>query len=117
MELAIGLSLTVLLVTYTMYQSITDSLTHTAYLKMIDIWLLFCLLVPFITFMLEIYLLVQKSQANLNDTSKGWVKDEREIEQRPQKRMKQIQWFVHGFTLVFILLYFIVALLMFNEVL
>ncbi len=117
MELAIGLSLTILLVTYTMYQSITESLTKTAYLKMIDYWLLFCLLVPFITFMLEIYLLKQKNKANLNDSSKGWVKDEKEIENRPQKCRKQFQYIIYSFTLLFLSLYFIIALLMFQEVL
>jgi hypothetical protein len=35
-EVAIGLSLTIMLVMYTMYQSISDSLIKTAYLKMID---------------------------------------------------------------------------------
>jgi hypothetical protein len=35
-ELAAGLSLTIMLVMYTMYQSISESLVKTAYLKMID---------------------------------------------------------------------------------
>ena len=54
-ELGIGLLLTVLLVMYTLYQSITGSLLQTAYLKMIDYWLLFCLFIPFISFMIEIH--------------------------------------------------------------
>jgi hypothetical protein len=52
-EVAIGLSLTIMLVMYTMYQSISDSLIKTAYLKMIDYWLLFCLLMPFVIFMIN----------------------------------------------------------------
>jgi hypothetical protein len=117
MELAIGLSLTVLLVTYTMYQSISESLTKTAYLKMIDYWLLFCLLVPFITFMVEIYLFLQKNDANLKESSEGWVKDEKEIEKRLLKRRKQFQYIVYCSTLLFLSLYFIISLLMFQEVL
>ncbi len=35
-------------------QSISHSLPKTAYLKMIDIWLMFCLLIPFGIFMIEI---------------------------------------------------------------
>ena len=54
-ELAAGLSLTIMLVMYTMYQSISESLVKTAYLKMIDYWLLFCLLTPFVIFMIEIF--------------------------------------------------------------
>ena len=53
-EMAIGLSLTIMLVMYTLYQSINAALTMTAYLKMIDIWLLFCLFVPFIIFLIEV---------------------------------------------------------------
>jgi len=67
--------------------------------------------------MLEIYLLQQKNKAGLNDSSKGWVKDEKEIEERPQKRQKQFQYIVYSFTLLFLSLYFFIALLMFQEVL
>jgi len=45
LELAIGLSLTVMLVMYTMYQGVSSTLPQTAYLKFIDIWLIVCLLV------------------------------------------------------------------------
>ena len=52
-EQAAGLTLTIMLVMYTMYQSISDEMAKTAYLKMIDFWLIFCLLVPFFTFLIE----------------------------------------------------------------
>jgi hypothetical protein len=54
LDLAIGLSLTIMLVMYTMYQSISQSLPQTAYLKFIDIWLMFCLLVPFFVFVVQV---------------------------------------------------------------
>jgi hypothetical protein len=38
-----------------MYQSISESLTKTAYLKMIDFWLIFCLLIPFIILLTELF--------------------------------------------------------------
>ena len=53
-DLAIGLALTILLVVYTMYQSVQDSLPKTAYLKLIDIWLMFCLFVPFLVFLIQL---------------------------------------------------------------
>ena len=62
MELAVGFTLTIMLVMYTMYQSINDSLTKTAYLKMIDFWLLFCLLLPLTIFMLEVFHILQKTK-------------------------------------------------------
>ena len=61
-ELAISLTLTIMLDMYTLYQSITEPLTKTAYLKMIDYWLLFCLLTPFAIFMIEINWLLQKTK-------------------------------------------------------
>ena len=46
-EVTIMVALTSMLVTYTMYQSISEYLPHTSYLKMIDIWLIGGLLFPF----------------------------------------------------------------------
>ena len=37
-----------------MYQSVQDSLPKTAYLKLIDIWLMFCLFVPFLVFLIQL---------------------------------------------------------------
>jgi hypothetical protein len=53
LDVAVTLSLTVLLVMYTLYQSISMSTPKTAYLKLIDYWLIFCLLVPFLIFLIE----------------------------------------------------------------
>ena len=52
-DMAVTLSLTVLLVMYTFYQSLSESIPKTSYIKLIDIWLIFCLLVPFATFLVE----------------------------------------------------------------
>ncbi len=54
-EATIMVSLTSMLVLYTLYQSIAVSLPRTAYLKMIDIWLLFGLMIPFFVFLLEVF--------------------------------------------------------------
>jgi len=110
-EMAIGLSLTILLVMYTMYQSISESLIKTAYLKMIDYWLLFCLLVPFLIFMIEIYWLLQKTQ-NLNATAKGWIIDEK---QKISYR-KQIRYIALGITICFISIYIFAAIFMYYEI-
>ena len=47
-EVSIMIALTSMLVTYTLYQSISEYLPHTSYMKMIDIWLLGGLIFPFI---------------------------------------------------------------------
>ena len=71
-ELAVGLTLTIMLVMYTLYQSINESMTKTAYLKMIDYWLLFCLLVPFTIFMIEICWLLIK-QTEDSEKEERWI--------------------------------------------
>ena len=53
--MAIGFSLTVMLVMYTMFQGVSQSLPKTAYLKFIDYWLNFCLIVPFAVFLTETF--------------------------------------------------------------
>jgi len=62
LELALGLTLTVMLVIYTMFQSISGAVTKTAYLKWLDYWLFFCLLMPFLIFMIEVFWLLQKKR-------------------------------------------------------
>jgi hypothetical protein len=109
-EVAIGLSLTIMLVMYTMYQSISDKLIRTAYLKMIDYWLLFCLLMPFVIFMIEIYwLLINKKE--LTSTENGWVAGKHDI----TKNRKIIRCLVFAITLLYIIIYTSVSWLMYND--
>ena len=105
-EVAMGLSLTVLLVMYTMYQSISAALTKTAYLKMIDFWLLFCLLVPFVIFMIEVYWLLRKIR-------KIGIIDPKGIQKRnwfPANR-QIIQHFVFCITIICICLFAALAVI------
>jgi len=106
-EAAIGLSLTVMLVMYTMYQSISDKLIRTAYLKMIDYWLLFCLLMPFVIFMIEIYWLLMDKK-KLNSTENGWMADKQEI----TTNRKIVSRFVFAITLFYLIIYTLVSLAM-----
>ena len=46
-EVSIMIALTSMLVTYTLFQSISHHLPHTSYMKMIDIWLFGGLIFPF----------------------------------------------------------------------
>ena len=46
--------MTIMLVMYTMYQGVSQSLPKTADMKFIDWWLLFCVIMPFLVFMIEI---------------------------------------------------------------
>jgi hypothetical protein len=111
-ELAIGLSLTIMLVMYTMYQSISESSIKTAYLKMIDYWLLFCLLMPFFIFMIEIHWLRHTNQ-NPNTSKKCWIGKNENLR---KKNRKIIKCLVHGITIIFIIIYVAIAIAMHREI-
>ena len=51
-----SLNVTVMLVLTTMFISISDNLPKTAYIKMIDIWLIFNLCKPFVDILVQTYI-------------------------------------------------------------
>lgn len=51
-EATIMVSLTTMLVTYTLYQSISDALPKTGTIKLVDIWLLVGMMLPFVVFLI-----------------------------------------------------------------
>ena len=123
-EATIQVSLTSMLVMYTLYQSIAVSLPQTAYLKMIDVWLLFGLMMPFIVFLLEVFFelviaTMKKSDNEENNKVKSIVNSKfgYPIAQRQKKpafkidKWKKIgQISVVSITIGFILLYWGIAL-------
>ena len=112
LQFAIGLVLTVMLVMYTMYQGVSASLPKTAYLTFFDAWVFFCLLVPFIVFLIEVYWEIcrtkrMKKLENNSTKTVGWIKKEK-IVTIPYRA--QIQISVIFCTVVFILFYIGVAI-------
>merc|ERR1712013_825658 len=55
-EAIISVNLTVMLVLTTMFISVSGSLPKTSYIKMVDIWLIFNLVVPFVEVLLQTYI-------------------------------------------------------------
>ena len=55
-EAVVTVNLTGMLVLTTMYLSVAGSLPQTSYVKMIEIWLLFTLMVPFVEVLLHVYM-------------------------------------------------------------
>jgi ABC-type phosphate transport system permease subunit len=107
-ELAVGLTLTIMLVMYTMYQSINDSFVKTAYLKMIDYWLLFCLLTPLAVFLIEIFWLLNKTKESLKAEQKKWTSKDNKKKEMSNRRFVQI--LVPSLTIIFTVSYFAVAI-------
>ena len=60
-EATIMVALTAMLVMYTLFQSISASMPSTAYLKLLDIWLIFGLVMPFVVFTVEAEYLTKSS--------------------------------------------------------
>ena len=56
--------LTTMLVMYTLYASVSSSMPNTAYLKFIDIFMLYGLVLPFITFVCEVIVMIMKHHEN-----------------------------------------------------
>jgi hypothetical protein len=66
-EATIMVALTSMLVMYTLYQSVASSLPQTSYLKMVDLWLLAGLILPF--FVLIVLILADASMNKCLDIS------------------------------------------------
>ncbi len=107
--MAVTLSLTVMLVMYTLYQSISQTIPKTAYMKLVDYWLIFCLLVPFIIFIVESvwYLDQSKKKKQENKRNNGWVRQAVYQNVIPQKL---IQITLPTFTILFIVGFFVLAI-------
>ena len=104
LHMTIALTLTVMLVMYTMYQSILASMTHTAYLKMLDYWLLFCQLTPFLVFIIEVYWLLKKSSSE--QSRRKWFR--RVLDSYLSQDFLKI--FIPAVTFVFVISYAIAAI-------
>ena len=55
-ETVVAINLTTMLVIVTLFVSISENLPATSYMKMMDIWLLFNLLVPFILIIIHTFM-------------------------------------------------------------
>ena len=95
-ETTITVALTSMLVMYSLFQSISNSLPQTVYLKMIDIWLLFGLIIPFIVFLVEVlFELLAKVNGSCGKT---------------KLFKKFIKWLIPIGTIVFITMYWSIAM-------
>ena len=114
-DIAVNLSLTVMLVIYTFYQSLSENIPETSYVKIIDIWLIFCLLVPFATFLVE-----SACYLNYNQNSKKFeIKEQtagffnNTVDKDPKSIKTMLKYGVIAFTMFFICVYFSCCVLVF----
>ncbi|XP_068202995.1 uncharacterized protein [Palaemon carinicauda] len=69
------MTLTTLLVLYTMFDQVSNDLPDTAYIKMVDLWFFFCTFVIFSIILLHIG--VERLPAGLEDEEELWTKRDR----------------------------------------
>ena len=117
LDLAIVLSLTIMLVMYTMYQSISEVLPATAYLKFIDVWLIFCLLVPFVVFIIQVFMKMEKPGKEAKKPKKNG-----KLKKRKQKIVdgkdcirKFVLFLVPFGTILFVFCYVLVAVYFYSN--
>jgi hypothetical protein len=100
-------SLTGMLVMYTLYQSISLTLPPTAYFKLLDYWLIFSLLMPFVIFMIEVFWELElNNKVKSRHPKNGWmtVNNKNTKDKKPLNR-KIPQVMVLVVTVLFILFY------------
>ena len=66
-EAVVTVNLTSQLVLTTLFISVSNSLPPTAYVKMIDVWLIFSQLIPFVSVLLHTFMVIHY-RVNANDT-------------------------------------------------
>lgn len=103
-EASIMVSLTSMLVMYTLYQSTSATLPQTAYMKLIDIWLFSGLIIPFIVF---ITLIIVDSLSKKEAEFSAWVEVESLKSNKFSSRAKKTILFC---TIAFFLTYWTIVL-------
>jgi len=115
LQYANGLCLTIMLVMYTMFQGVNYTMPQTAYLKFIDWWLIFCLVMPFVVFLIEIfwelYRYDQEEKLTKNATAQNmWVDGEKKTDAVRIPYRGQVRLAIVMFTVLFIFGYAVVAM-------
>ena len=70
-ESVISVNLTALLVLTTLFISVSGALPPTAYVKMVDIWLIFAQLIPFCEVILHTYMDMMRTEGDDDDEEEG----------------------------------------------
>ena len=111
LEMAVSLSLTTILVIYTMFQSILQTIPMTAYLKLIDYWLIFFLLVPFVIFIIESFWYLEQIQKSKTGSQSKNRHAETVSHKKSETNKRFIKLAVPFLTIIFTLCYFGFAIL------
>ena len=121
-DVIVTVNVTLLLVLSTLFISVLDSMPRTSYVKMIDIWLIFCLLIPLVEVMFHAMLDKYRYDIEVEDAGVGLLSSVGpDMQAAPKKRVERKKKTVNrlqnlgmiGFPLMFIIfvaVYFFVGL-------
>ena len=90
-EAVISLNVTVMLVLTTMFISVSNNLPKTAYIKMIDVWLIFNLLKPFVDIIIQTYIESLRVAEEINHHGTAINVENREEEKDEKRRNSTIK--------------------------
>ena len=112
-EATIMVALTAMLVMYTLFQSIALSLPTTAYLKLLDYWLIFGLIMPFFVFsalVINELILQRKSRVKVSSNSKMYGQESHDT-----KFISWSRFVLCTVTALFTIFYLTIALLIYSK--
>ena len=94
----------------------TTYLPHTAYVKMIDCWLIFSLLKPFVDILVQTYIhTLRENQQEENKAGQAWITKQNEWAKKNKLKWKLCLTFLRViypiFFVVFILIFWLVGLI------
>ena len=110
-EATIMVALTGMLVMQTLFQSISSSMPTTAYLKLLDYWLIFGLIMPFLVFVVLVIWELMAAKVPDVDSTPGMYETRKEKVIVP---MNCCKYFLPILTLVFVIVYIIFVLVVYN---
>jgi hypothetical protein len=119
-ESNIMVALTGMLVMYTLYQSISLTLPPTAYLKLLDIWLIFSLVMPFLIFMVEVFWEIEmfhkKPKVDAVEKSSTWIAEEiKSLSNQKSSNKNASKAAVIGVTIIFSATYVAYTIYVYNN--
>ena len=111
-EATIMVALTAMLVMHTLFQSISQSMPKTAYLKLLDYWLIFGLILPFFVL---ITLVIWELNAGSNSSRITPVMYPYGRLEKPSVPLKCCKVLLPLLTIIFILSYIVISILVYHD--
>ena len=97
-EAAVTVNLTVMLVLATLFISVSNSLPQTSYIKMVDVWLIFNLFLPFLVVLLHTYMDTLRDEEDREINHHGQAvevaptKENQQKDGKEESERKSINW-------------------------